>query len=92
MAFSKTAQTHELQRPEMVTDSSVLQIEDGRHLLVDIFTNNSCIANDCNLTPNNCKMIITGANSSGKSVYLKQVGIITFLAHIGRYHHCFINF
>lgn len=84
IAFSKTAQMHELNRPEMTEDSSVLQIEDGRHLLVEMFTNNSCIANDCNLTPDHCKMILTGANSSGKSVYLKQVGIIAFLAHIGR--------
>lgn len=30
--------------------------------------------------------LITGANYSGKSVYLKQVGIITFLAHLG----CFV--
>jgi DNA mismatch repair protein MSH5 len=30
-------------------------------------------------------MLLTGANYSGKSVYLKQVALIVFLAHIGRY-------
>jgi len=30
-------------------------------------------------------MLLTGANYSGKSVYLKQVAMIVFLAHIGRY-------
>jgi len=29
--------------------------------------------------------LITGPNSSGKSVYLKQVGLIVFLAHIGSF-------
>ncbi len=75
---------YSLNRPDVVADSSVLQIEDGRHLLVELYSNRQCIANDCNLIGNETKMIITGANSSGKSVYLKQVGVIVFLAHIGR--------
>ena len=33
-------------------------------------------------------MIVTGPNSSGKSVYLKQVGLIAVLAHIGCYVPC----
>ncbi|KAF8986222.1 histidine kinase osmosensor [Entomortierella lignicola] len=35
--------------------------------------------------PNNCVMILSGANSSGKSVYLKQVALITYMAHIGSF-------
>lgn len=85
--MSKTAQTYGLNRPEIVSDSSILQIEDGRHLLVELYSNRQCIPNDCNLCGAHNKMIITGANSSGKSVYLKQVGIMTFLAHIGRYYN-----
>lgn len=84
IAMSKTAQMYSLNRPEIVNDSSVLQIEDGRHLLVELYSNRQCITNDCDLTVDQSKIIITGANSSGKSVYLKQVGIIVFLAHIGR--------
>lgn len=30
-------------------------------------------------------LILTGPNFSGKSVYLKQVALIVFMAHIGRY-------
>ena len=85
--MSKTAQIYSLNRPEIVNDSSILQIEDGRHLLVELYSNKQCIANDCNLIGNKSKLVITGANSSGKSVYLKQIGIIAFLAQIGRYKY-----
>ena len=81
---------YSLNRPEMVADSSVLQIENGRHMLVEIFSTGQCIPNDCNLdAAGREKLIITGPNSSGKSVYLKQIGIIVFLAHIGRYRNGF---
>lgn len=84
ISLSKTAQMYSLNRPEIVTDPSVLQIEDGRHLLVELYSNRQCITNDCNLVGEQNKLIITGANSSGKSVYLKHVGNIAFLSHIGR--------
>jgi DNA mismatch repair protein MSH5 len=29
--------------------------------------------------------VVTGANFSGKSVYLKQTALIVYMAHIGRY-------
>jgi DNA mismatch repair protein MSH5 len=32
--------------------------------------------------------IITGANNSGKTVYLKQVGLIVFMTHIGSFVPC----
>ncbi|KAK4699437.1 DNA mismatch repair protein MSH5, partial [Phenoliferia sp. Uapishka_3] len=32
----------------------------------------------------NSMIIITGANYSGKSIYLKQIALITFMAHLGR--------
>ncbi|RUP45064.1 hypothetical protein BC936DRAFT_148657, partial [Jimgerdemannia flammicorona] len=33
----------------------------------------------------NSVILLSGANYSGKSVYLKQVALITYMAHIGRY-------
>jgi DNA mismatch repair protein MSH5 len=38
----------------------------------------------------NSVLIITGANFSGKSVYLKQVALIVFLAHIGSSSFAFL--
>ena len=33
--------------------------------------------------------VISGPNNSGKSVYLKQVGLIVYLAHVGSVRSCF---
>ena len=70
--------------PTLVEDK-VLIIEDGRHPLVE-----RCCET---FVPNSSKIdsedgsvhIITGPNNSGKSVYMKQVGIIAYLAHIGSF-------
>ncbi len=49
-------------------------------LCVDNFVENDTDLKDGRI------MILTGANFSGKSVYLKQVALIVFLAQIG----CFV--
>lgn len=82
LALSAAAKQYELVRPELTT-SPVFQVEDGRHLLVELVCPSQFIPNDCNLS-DQTMMILTGANSSGKSIYLKQMGIIAYLAHIGR--------
>lgn len=35
----------------------------------------------------NSIQVVTGANFSGKSVYLKQIALIVYMAHIGRYKY-----
>lgn len=39
------------------------------------------------LTPSPKVHFLTGPNSSGKSVYLKQVGLLAYMAHVG----CFVS-
>lgn len=82
LSLTQVAKTFDLCKPDLV-DEAILQVEDGRHLLVEAISRQSFIQNDCNLTEKRL-MILTGANSSGKTVYLKQLGVITYLAHIGR--------
>jgi len=46
----------------------------------------SYVSNDVNIDPADSQvLIITGPNMSGKSSYLRQVGLITFLAHVGSF-------
>lgn len=70
-------------KPEIV-DESVIEIKNGRN---PIFENlvPSYIANNTDIEKNQL-CIVTGANGSGKSLYLLQVGIIVYLAHLG----CFV--
>eukprot|EP01127_Copromyxa_protea_P016716 TRINITY_DN5012_c0_g1_i15.p1 TRINITY_DN5012_c0_g1~~TRINITY_DN5012_c0_g1_i15.p1 ORF type:complete len:374 (+),score=44.11 TRINITY_DN5012_c0_g1_i15:571-1692(+) len=86
LAFAKVAEEHHLARPQ-VTDENVLYITGGRHLIQEICVTNSFIPNDTSLAINRegSFKLITGPNYSGKSVYLKQVGLITFMAHLGSF-------
>lgn len=66
-----------------------LEIVGARHPVIEtvLTQGRSYVANDVLLDPDTAQlMIITGPNMSGKSSYLRQVGLITFLAHIG----CFV--
>jgi DNA mismatch repair protein MutS len=69
-------------RPE-VTDGFTLEIVDGRHPVLDVggtpFT-----PNDVALDPADCQiMILTGPNMSGKSVFMRQVALLTLMAQMG---------
>ncbi|XP_060744144.1 mutS protein homolog 5 [Tachysurus vachellii] len=65
------------------TERCRLNLRHARHPLVElctpVFVSNPCFCSD---TEGKVK-VITGPNSSGKSIYLKQVGLIVFMALIG---------
>ncbi len=61
-----------------------LQIEAGKHPVLAIHLRDTCIANTTRLGgPGADVFIITGPNMGGKSVYMRQVALITVLAHCG---------
>lgn len=68
-------------------DKGIIHIVDGRHPVVENnIENNLFIPNDTYLdTKDNMVQIITGPNMAGKSTYMRQVAIITLLAHIGSF-------
>ncbi|KAJ3149151.1 MutS protein msh5 [Geranomyces variabilis] len=84
LSLAEAARKYDYTRPEM-TEESVLEIVKGRHplqeLSADVF-----VPNDTSMGPFGPRMILlTGANSSGKSVYLKQIALITLMAQIGSF-------
>jgi len=70
-------------RPDIVEESLIV-VKNGRHLL-QALTVDSFVPNDTFVSPEKNIVLITGPNSSGKSVYLKQVGLLVYLAHIGSF-------
>ncbi|KAK2556631.1 MutS protein-like protein 5 [Acropora cervicornis] len=85
----ETAIMHRLQTVILehtkLTTSSVLNIEQGRHPLQELCVS-QFVPNDSIFCKENGRLkILTSPNASGKSVYLKQVGLIVFLAHIGSF-------
>jgi DNA mismatch repair protein MutS len=70
-----------------VFDDDRLVIENGRHPVIEtVLPSGSFVANDVLLDGENNRIIIlTGPNMSGKSTYLRQIGLIVILAQIGSY-------
>jgi DNA mismatch repair protein MutS len=86
-SLAQTAVEQRYIRPT-VDDSMVLEIVGGRHPVIERFLppGERYQENDCRLDPDDAQiLIITGPNMSGKSSYLRQVGLIALLAHIGSF-------
>ncbi len=73
-------------RPKIVESNLPLIIKNGRHPIVEQLTQEQFVPNDTLLNQDDSKiMIITGPNMAGKSTYMRQVAVITLLAHIGSF-------
>ncbi|MDH3646408.1 MAG: DNA mismatch repair protein MutS [Gammaproteobacteria bacterium] len=71
-------------RPRLVADAQ-LQIEAGRHPVVEQVRDEAFVPNDIALTDDLRMLIITGPNMGGKSTYMRQTALIVLLAHIGSF-------
>ncbi|KAJ4450533.1 hypothetical protein ANN_01960 [Periplaneta americana] len=84
IALAMVAKENNYTRPTLM-EEQVLDITGGRHplqeLCVDSYVPNDILSGD----QQSLVKIITGPNASGKSVYLKQVALIAYLAHIGSF-------
>ena len=73
-------------RPE-ITDDGAIDIEDGRHPVVEQnMEGGQFVPNDTHMDADaNRMLIITGPNMAGKSTYMRQVALITLMAHMGSF-------
>ena len=83
--FAERAQTLNLAKPE-ISDTPCIEIEGGRHLVVEQVIDTPFIANDLSLGTEKRLLVITGPNMGGKSTYMRQTALIVILAHVG----CFV--
>ncbi len=86
LAFAIVARENGFVRPQ-ITLSDELEIVGGRHPIVEkLQTKETFVANDTHLnTTDSRTIILTGPNMAGKSTYMRQIAIITFLAHMGSF-------
>jgi DNA mismatch repair protein MutS len=71
--------------PQLV-EEKCLQIKQGRHVVLEHhLKDKSFCANDIELDSKTQFLMITGPNMGGKSTYMRQIALITLLAHIGSY-------
>ncbi len=81
-AFAERAERLDLVKPEM-SDQDGLNIENGRHPVVEQIQNEPFTPNDIRLDDETRMLIITGPNMGGKSTYMRQTALIILLAHAG---------
>jgi DNA mismatch repair protein MutS len=74
-----------------VCEPAVLAIDQGRHPVLDELLDTACVPNDCVLGTTSAAQdcpklaLITGPNMAGKSTYIRQVALLTLLAHAGSF-------
>lgn len=83
-SFALLADSAAYCRPNLV-NSNGLRIQQGRHPVVEHYSDAPFIANDLTINEKRRLSIITGPNMGGKSTYMRQTALITLLAHIGSY-------
>ena len=87
ISLAECAEEFSYTKPEL-SDDDKIEITDGRHPVVE-----RILPPGEKFTPNNCYLdgeenqiiILTGPNMAGKSVYLRQIGLIVLLAQIGSF-------
>ena len=82
--FAERAISLHLCRPRF-TDGTLLQIDGGRHPVVESARDHPFIANDTQLDEKRRMLLITGPNMGGKSTYMRQNALIALLAHVGAF-------
>jgi len=87
VSFAECANAYNYTKP-LLDEGDNIEIIDGRHPVVE-----QILPPGEKFNPNSCKLdnnenqiiILTGPNMAGKSVYLRQLGLIVLLAQIGSF-------
>ena len=85
-ALAELAAARNYVRPTIV-DQPVLDIRDGRHPVLDqVLPPGTFVPNDAVLNGEAGNFwLVTGPNMAGKSTFLRQVALITLIAHVGSF-------
>ncbi len=86
LSLARVAVLRRYVRPQ-ITEDGVIDIKDGRHPVVEAtLPDMAFVPNDTYMDTDAHRMqIITGPNMAGKSTYMRQVALITLMAHMGSF-------
>lgn len=84
IALSKVARENNYVRP-VISLYDELEIENGRHPVIEKVSEKEFIPNDLKLYNNDKVLLITGPNMSGKSTFMRQNAIIAIMAQMGSF-------
>jgi DNA mismatch repair protein MutS len=84
--LAELAASRQYCRPTL-SDELVLEVTDGRHPVLDqLLPPGTFVPNDASLGPDaGMVLLITGPNMAGKSVFIRQVALLTLLAQMGSF-------
>ncbi len=82
--FAERAEQLNYHQPELTPEPGI-QIEAGRHPVVEQVMTEPFIANPLQLSPERRMLMITGPNMGGKSTYMRQNALIVLMAYIGSF-------
>ena len=84
-SLATVAIANDYTRP-LINEDKIIDIKDGRHPVIEKINKSDFIPNDCLLNDNEQRtMILTGPNMAGKSTFMRQVALITYMAHVGAF-------
>ncbi|MCI4357821.1 MAG: DNA mismatch repair protein MutS [Thermoplasmata archaeon] len=85
LSFAWIAQERGHTRP-IVDESRELAVRNGRHPVLDRSLSGQFVPNDTELDAESARLLVlTGPNMSGKSTYMRQVGLLVVLAQAGAF-------
>jgi len=90
LGLSLAAIENNFVQPKMISidevDANVTQVKNGRNPIVEqLVDENKFIPNDFVFNDTQSLIILTGPNASGKSCFIRQIGLIQILAQIGSF-------
>ena len=86
-SLSVCSEEYSLVRP-VLTNDHIINIKNGRHPVVEVVSKSEYVPNDCVMDNGINTLLITGPNMSGKSTFMRQLGIIVIMAQMGSFVPC----
>ena len=82
--LAERARTLDWACPELTTEP-VIEIEDGRHPVVEQVIDTVFIGNGVELRDDRRMLVVTGPNMGGKSTFMRQTALIVLMAYCGSF-------